>query len=215
MKRLVLVAVVAALVGSGVAFGRERSCALARDARACARACEESVCKKGADAEEPKISVFASFIRNIAKQRGISKTEAADLLYAMGVRGFDAGPSDSDLYELVGTCLKPINFYYFPDWFGCKSKNGAVVLSSEACLLRAVELGVPRIKLPVAFLSDVELRLLGGAVVRDDAEVLVVAGVGDGVVVAGLAERRDAQDRVSPEIRRRLVASHEKHLASL
>ena len=122
MERLVLVTVVAALVGSGVAFGRKRSCALASDARACARACEESVCKKGADAEVPKISVFASFIRNIAKQRGISKTEAADLLYEMGVRGFDAGPSDSDLYELAGTCLKPINFYYFPDWFGCKNK---------------------------------------------------------------------------------------------
>ena len=145
MERFVLVVVVAALVGSGVAFGMERSCALARDARACARACEESVCKKGSDAEEPKISVFASFIRNIAKQRGISKTEAADLLYAMGVRGFDAGPSDSDLYELAGTCLKPINFYYFPDWFGCKNKNGAAVLPAEACLSRAVELGVPRI----------------------------------------------------------------------
>ena len=133
-------AVAAALVVSGVAFGRERSCALACDARACARACEESVCKKGADAE-PKISVFASFIRSIARQRGISKTEAADLLYAMGVRGFDAGPSEPDLYELAATRLKPINFYYFPDWFG--RKTGA--LSPEACLSRAVELGVPRI----------------------------------------------------------------------
>ena len=138
-------AVAAAFVGSGVAFGSERSCALACDAKACARACEESVCKKGADAEEPKISVFASFIRNIAKQRGVSKTEAADLLYAMGVRGFDAGPSDPDLYELAGTRLKPINFYYFPDWFGRMNKNGAAVLSAEACLSRAVELGVPRI----------------------------------------------------------------------
>ena len=134
-------AVAAALVWSGVAFGWERSCTLARDARACARACEESACKKGTDAEEPKISVFASFIRNIARQRGISKTEAADLLYAMGVRGFDAGPSDPDLYELAATRLKPINFYYFPDWFG--RKTGA--LSPEACLSRAVELGVPRI----------------------------------------------------------------------
>lgn len=145
MKRLICVymsvAVAAALAGSGVASGRERSCALARDAGTCARACEKSVCKKGADAGEPKISVFASFIRNIAKQRGISKTEAADLLYAMGVRGFDAGPSDSDLDELAGTRLKPINFYYFPDWFGCKT--GA--LSPEACLSRALGLGVPRI----------------------------------------------------------------------
>lgn len=93
------------------------------------------------EACEPKISVFASFIRNIAKQRGISKTEAADLLYAMGVRGFDAGPSDSDLDELAGTRLKPINFYYFPNMYA--EDNGL-----KDCL-RALDIaqryGVPRI----------------------------------------------------------------------
>ena len=69
---------------------------------------------------EPRISVFASFIRRIAKERGITKSEAADLLYAQGVRGFDVGPGEADLDELAATRLKPINFYYFPDWFGLR-----------------------------------------------------------------------------------------------
>ena len=98
---------------------------------------------EGCEPGEPKISVFASFIRSIARQRGISKAEAADLLYEMGVRGFDAGPSEPDLDELAGTRLKPINLYYFPDWFGRRKGEGA--LSPEACLSRAVKLGVPRI----------------------------------------------------------------------
>lgn len=93
-------------------------------------------------AAEPKISVFASFIRKISKQRGISKAEAANLLYDIGVRGFDAGPAEKDLEELAATRLKPINFYYFPDWFGRKNTND---VSPEECLAKAVKLGVPRI----------------------------------------------------------------------
>lgn len=106
----------------------------------CAPAREKAISMRTFADVEPKISVFASFIRRIAKQRSISKSAAADLLYKMGVRGFDAGPGEPDLDELAATCLKPINFYYFPDWFG---RKGGV--SPEACLARAVALGVPRI----------------------------------------------------------------------
>lgn len=95
-----------------------------------------------ASADGPRISVFAKFIRNIARQRGISKAEAADLLYGIGVRGFDAGPGESDLDELAATRLKPINFYYFPDWFG---RNGSNAVPPDECLAKAVRLGVPRI----------------------------------------------------------------------
>ena len=101
---------------------------------------------------EPRISVFASFIRRIASERGITKAEAADLLYAQGVRGFDVGVVDSDIGELAATCLKPINFYYLPDWFGRKS--GANVLSTEACLARAKEFGVPRVMVVPPHFTD-------------------------------------------------------------
>ena len=43
----------------------------------------------------------------------------------------------------------------------------------------------------------------------------MVARVSDGIVVARLAERGDAEYRVRPKIRRRLVTRHEKHLARL
>lgn len=67
---------------------------------------------------EPNISVFAKFVRKTAKERGVSLSAAADLLYDLGVRGFDAGPDEPDLPELAATRLKPINFYCFPKMFG-------------------------------------------------------------------------------------------------
>ena len=69
-------------------------------------------------AADPNISVFAHFVRRTAKERGVSLSKAADLLYNLGVRGFDIGPDDPDLPELAATRLKPINFYYFPKMFG-------------------------------------------------------------------------------------------------
>ena len=67
--------------------------------------------------KEPNISVFASFIRKTAKERNISLAEAADMLYAIGVRGYDCGPNEKDLDELATTKLKAINFYVFPNMF--------------------------------------------------------------------------------------------------
>ena len=80
-----------------MAFGAVRNCTFGTQAAECSRA----------GTSEPNISVFAKFIRNIATQRGISKAEAADLLYRMGVRGFDAGPGEHDLDELAATRLTP------------------------------------------------------------------------------------------------------------
>ncbi len=99
---------------------------------------------------EPKISVFASFIKSIARQRGVSVPEAAELLYGMGVRGFDAGVKDKDLNELAATRLKPINLYWFAEFFG---RNPQAV-SPRTCLDRAVELGVPRIMVIPPNFSD-------------------------------------------------------------
>lgn len=113
----------------------------------CCTSCE---CGCGSG-DEPNISVFASFIRRTAKQRNISIAEAADMLYALGVRGFDVGPRDADLPELAATKLKPINFYFFPKMFG--SDNGAE--DCKFCLDKAVEFGVPRVMVvPTHFTKD-------------------------------------------------------------
>ena len=101
------------------------------------------------DSGEPKISVFASFIRNIARQRGISKSAAADMLYDIGVRGYDCGPDENDLDELAATKLKPINFYYFPDWFNTDIHDWERGYTDQTkpteCLAKAKRYGVPRI----------------------------------------------------------------------
>ena len=91
--------------------------------------------------KEPNISVFASFIRRTAKERGVSLAEAADMLHALGVRGFDVGPDDADLPQLAATKLKPINFYFFPKMYA--ADNGAA--DCKRCLDQAVKYGVPRV----------------------------------------------------------------------
>lgn len=100
---------------------------------------------------EPQISVFASFIRKIAKERGISKAEAAELLYGLGVRGFDAGPDEQDLPELAATRLKPINFYYFPNMFSPDNGRADCLHALDV----AQRFGVPRIMVvPTNFTKD-------------------------------------------------------------
>ena len=91
--------------------------------------------------KEPNISVFAAFIRNTAKQRNVSLAEAADMLYDLGVRGFDVGPDDKDLPELAATKLKPINFYFFPRMFN----ETDCAADCRRCLDQAEKYGVPRV----------------------------------------------------------------------
>ena len=99
--------------------------------------------------DEPNISVFASFVRRTAKERGVSLAEAADMLYALGVRGYDCGPDEEDLDELAATKLRPINFYYFPDWFNTDIhdwERGYTDRTKPAeCLAKAKRYGIPRI----------------------------------------------------------------------
>ena len=107
--------------------------------------------KMRCSSQPPKISVFASFVRNVAKERGITLAEAADLLYGIGVRGFDCGPSEKDVPELAATRLKPINFYFFPRMFA-DDKGAADV---KHCFDMAAKYSVPRIMLvPVNFTKD-------------------------------------------------------------
>jgi sugar phosphate isomerase/epimerase len=114
------------------------SVALAAMLAGCCSMCCDCQCSS---AEQPNISVFAHYIRNTAKQQGITLAEAADKLYDLGVRGFDVGPDDKDLPELAATKLKPINFYFFPKMLG--ADNGAA--DCKRCLDQAVKYGVPRV----------------------------------------------------------------------
>lgn len=108
--------------------------------------CQSVDCACSCEKDAPKISVFAKFVRNVAKERNVSLKEAADLLYGLGVRGYDCGPDEKDLPELAATRLRPINFYYFPGWFGDRSpKSHADVTTPDECLAKAVRYGVPRI----------------------------------------------------------------------
>ena len=98
---------------------------------------------------QEKISVFAKFIRQTAKERGISLSAAADLLYGLGVRGYDCGPDEEDLDELAATKLKAVNFYYFPDWFGTDVHDWALGYTDRTnpteCIAKAKRYGIPRI----------------------------------------------------------------------
>ena len=99
--------------------------------------------------DDPRIAVFAKFVRMTAKERGVTLKEAADLLYDAGIRGYDCGPDEEDLDELAETKLKAINFYYFPDWFGRKLQDWNTYYADRTtpadCLKLAKKYGIPRI----------------------------------------------------------------------
>ena len=70
------------------------------------------------------ISVFAKFVSMTAKEKGVSIADAADLLYDIGVRGYDCGPDEDKLKELAATKLKAINLYYFPTGSTASRRTG-------------------------------------------------------------------------------------------
>ena len=99
--------------------------------------------------DEPRIAVFAKFVRQTAKERGVSISKAADVLYDAGVRGYDCGPDEEDLDELAATRLRPVNFYYFPDWFGRGMHDWNTYYADRTqpseCIAKAKKYGIPRI----------------------------------------------------------------------
>ena len=100
---------------------------------------------------QPKISVFASFISDVAKSRGISRAEAADRLYDLGVRGFDAAVFDVNVAKFAETRIKPINLFYFATFAG---EDGGAQDNARAIDI-AVKYGVPRIMtIPPNFTKD-------------------------------------------------------------
>ena len=89
-------------------------------------------------AADAQVSVFAKFIRKVAAEKHVTLTEAAEKLYAAGVRGYDCGPDEADIQELARTKLRPINFYYFPNWYPEGKANDYVDrTTSTECLAKA------------------------------------------------------------------------------
>ena len=88
-----------------------------------------------------KISVFAHYVRNVAKERKVSLAAAADLLYAEGVRGFDDNYASAGLSELAATKLKPINLY---GWVRFLAQDGGAAEAGRF-LETAKRHGVPRV----------------------------------------------------------------------
>ena len=136
---------------------------------------------------EPKISVFAKFIRQTAKERGISLSAAADLLYDLGVRGYDCGPDEEDLDELAATKLKAINFYYFPDWFGTDVHDWALDYTDRTnpteCIAKAKRYGIPRIMVVPPNFTDGKENEAEFAVIVGKMRAFVAEAKAAGLVV--------------------------------
>ena len=89
----------------------------------------------------PKISVFSSTIENIAKYHGVSYAQAADMLRAAGVDGFDCAYNSSKLADYAATSLKPANLYGFMKFY---TEDGGRKQCDEF-VATAVKYGVSRI----------------------------------------------------------------------
>lgn len=127
--------------------------------------------RKGA----PKVSVFAHYIRAIAKQRGLSIDESCRMLYSLGVRGFDTAYDDEELPDLAKTCLEPINLYGGVRFLG----NDGGIVAMERFISTAEKYAVPRIMvIPDSFTQ-------GG----DEEEEFVRIVVGLRKMVAAAKER--------------------------
>lgn len=89
----------------------------------------------------PKVSVFSGTIDYVAKSRGVSIGEAADMLREVGVGGFDCSYNSTNLAAYAATCLVPVNLYGSIDFYAPDGGRAA----SDAFVAAAVKYGVPRI----------------------------------------------------------------------
>lgn len=88
-----------------------------------------------------KVSMFSTSIAKIARQRGVSLQDAADLVRAAGVSGFDASYLQTNLVELCATGLAPVNLYGWPKFLA--DDGGAA--DTEKFVSTAVRHGFPRV----------------------------------------------------------------------
>lgn len=108
---------------------------------ALALACACALPATSVPAPQTRISVFAHYVHNVARERKVSLAEAADLLYAEGVRGFDDNYASAGLPALAKTRLRPVNLY---GWVKFLSPDGGVAEAGRF-LETAKRYGVPRV----------------------------------------------------------------------
>lgn len=115
-----------------------------------------------------------------AKERGLSIAAAANLLYDVGVRGYDCSPDEGKLKEFATTRLKAVNLYYFPDWFSRKLQDWNTYYADkstpEECIALAKKYGFPRIMVvPPSFTDGRENEAEFGLIVQKMAEFVALA----------------------------------------
>lgn len=129
--------------------------------------------------DSPRFSVFSGAIARVAKQRGVSLEEAAQMLKDAGVGGFDSAYNDKNLAANAATAIKPINLYGFIDY---RAADGGRKANSDF-IDTAVRYGVPRVMcVPNDFTGGVESEA-EYAKIRDGLVDLVAKGKAKGVTV--------------------------------
>jgi len=98
------------------------------------------------------ISVFQWTIQELAKERGISISQASELFKAVGVDGFDYSYDDVRLHEFASTGLKPINLFGTVK-FRVPDKGEAQIRDFLAAVVRY---HVPRVMVIPDYFSDGE-----------------------------------------------------------
>ncbi len=145
VKRIVTAVAAAAILASMAPVGANAATAAAPGGAA-------AVSSGDAGRSAPKISVFATFVKRIAKERGWTLAQAADSLYGIGVRGVDVDVRDLKVAEAIAaTKLRIINFYCFPRMFD----DAQFQQDLDLALAQAKRYAVPRIMVvPSHFTKD-------------------------------------------------------------
>lgn len=98
-----------------------------------------------AEMPRTRISVFDGDIAGVAKERGVSIPQAAALVMACGVAGFDCDFRNPAVWEMIEGGLRPVNFYGSVDFSA--ADGGAA--AGDAFIQTALRHEVPRIMVVV------------------------------------------------------------------
>ena len=135
--RTILLTAIAAMAVAAANASTVSVCAPAGGSCAASGACSERAARG-----EPRISVFLDAVRRVAKDRGVTLAQAAEMLSDLGIRGVDVCVADKKGAEAISaTKMKIINFYHFPNMLDAEAFKADVADG----LAMAKKYGVPRI----------------------------------------------------------------------